>query len=162
MSTPQKKSTKKENKYYLWLDYDEDRSESGDSDHGDGTPYSGYSRHYIQWNLNGVHRKEDSIEKFFKDSKEVSEETFNSEKVWVVVVRYGDGGTFGHTDGYWDIPLITSSRNEAIEKVEFIKQTVKGQVKKPDEYYTWNGYFANLEDVYAKEFTVDDHSKIYR
>lgn len=72
----------------------------------------------------------------------------------ILVVIYGDGCTFGHTDGYvmYYGPFTES---EAIELAALINKDLTEQLRKRyaeitgNEYMStpWTGYFANLQEV---------------
>lgn len=65
--------------------------------------------------------------------------------LFVVVVRYYDGDTFGQTCGYGSVEGVFLTETEAALRVTALKQgsmSVKG-------YNPWDGYFAGLTDVEA-------------
>lgn len=78
-------------------------------------------------------------DRFFYDSIEVDEETFTSDVVYLAVVRYSDGDTFGQSSGHWHIVGAYSTVKEADQK---LKEALDGEGYKP-----WNGYFSSLEDT---------------
>lgn len=95
------------------------------------------------------------------DSFEVSQQVFQAEKVFLVIVRYYDGGTFGRTTGLWRIQEAFTTGAEALLFAEKIRS---GEYEKECEeksgrynhYLCWTGYFAGLEDVEVHCFSVKD------
>lgn len=69
------------------------------------------------------------------------EEVFKKQFVYLVVVRYYDGGTFGRTCGYHIFWSIRATEAEVIAD----KENIQGPKK--DGYREWDGYFSGLEDV---------------
>lgn len=66
------------------------------------------------------------------------------DKVWLVVARYYDGGTFGGTSGLWQIVEVAASAKDA-------QDISAGVARRPGP---WKGYFASLEDVEIHERVV--------
>lgn len=62
---------------------------------------------------------------------------------WVTVVRYSDGGTFGQTLGYGALEGVFSSKKEADDRAEEIRNGGKSI----EGWTAWDGYFARLERV---------------
>ena len=92
-------------------------------------------------------------------------------RVYVMVVRYGDGDTFGHSDGNWQV--IGAFDNE--KEVYAIKKAIErsGELDKEDSYDTaydcvtaafkpsgisvhpaWIGYFNSLESVEIHKMVI--------
>lgn len=71
-----------------------------------------------------------------------------------VIVIYGDGGTFGHTDGYTQyLPPMTSEQAHKVAEIikdgpKDIVEALKEVIELPKYWYPrWQGYFSNLEQV---------------
>ena len=79
---------------------------------------------------------------------------YAAETVYLVVVRYGDGDTFGHTYGNWTVFAATASEEEALKIGESIEDG--SLVKKKPGYYRWTAYFNSLESVEIHAFRVRD------
>lgn len=70
--------------------------------------------------------------------------------VYVVLVRYKDGDTFGNSYGHGYIEGVYLSEDQAQKIVESIREdkyVKKGGAKKFASYLPWNGYFNRLESV---------------
>lgn len=94
------------------------------------------------------------------ESFEVSEEVWNSEKVYLVIPRYSDGGTFGRTVGYWCIQGAYADEASALK----LARSIQGKNFKAEypemasAYMPWEGYFSGLQDVEVHCFTIRDGS----
>lgn len=87
-------------------------------------------------------------------SLDVPPQVFNHpDYVYLVVVRYSDGGTFGHTTGYWHVSLVTTDRDEALKMETAIRANT---LPKEGVYKPWEGYFSSLEDVEIHGFKISD------
>lgn len=82
---------------------------------------------------------------FFKDSIEVDPSVLECSEVYLVVVRYQTGDTFGRSLGNFHFYSVRKTEQEAIED-RFACET---PVKKGDygSYRPWDGYFERLEFV---------------
>jgi len=70
--------------------------------------------------------------------------------VWLVIVRYVTGGTFGRTLGCWHMVGAYECQSEADKVKASIRDgTYQG-------YKPWTGYFESLEDVEIHKMTVGE------
>jgi len=77
--------------------------------------------------------------------------TIKKDEVYMVVVRYYDGDTFGVTYGLWSIEGVFESQKEA----ENIKKSIENKTyESPKGYNVWDGYFAGLESVNIWETVI--------
>ena len=144
----------KEHSYEMYMTYHED--ESG------GQPLPGESGRFAC--------REDGRIDFFpkKLYSEVDENTFYwvetlycnfdpkgmiGKEVYVLVVRYRTGDTFGHSTGQWFVEGAYLDGDKAREVAELINND-KYKGNKP-----WNGYFERLENVELHKFTLQ--GKLY-
>ena len=96
---------------------------------------------YRQLTVKSIHKTEPA-NCFFFDSIEVDEAVLNSKTVFLVIVRYSDGDTFGTTHGYHYFYSVRTTGEEVEEdKLEISKPS------KPGVYRPWDGYFSSLEDI---------------
>jgi hypothetical protein len=70
--------------------------------------------------------------------------------VFLVVVRYEDGDTFGSCYGNFHFYSIRATEKEA-EKDKAIIETPRGE---NDDYRPWDGYFERLEEVEIYEMPL--------
>lgn len=63
--------------------------------------------------------------------------------LWVVVVRYSDGGTFGLSCGYGSIEGVYATQEEA----EVRRKELREGGKSITGFNVWDGFFARLQDV---------------
>jgi len=75
--------------------------------------------------------------------KSTGQEPWAQQGLWVVVVRYSDGGSFSSTNGYGFIEGVFVSKDEAETVAERLR---KGGACR-DGYNPWEGYFASLIGV---------------
>jgi len=154
--------------FYIQCEYE---THVGDrQDDGDGSPYSGFD-HEVMDN----HRFTIS-----KVKPDYPDQTYTTEldKAYVVAVIYGDGGTFGRTDGYVQylgpfskekaeevMSLIDSTKDKiwhTKEQTKFKENTdrLKSLMKEYNKYFyaNWTGYFASFEGMYllCSDGTVEE------
>lgn len=157
MSKKNKKTLEK--KLYIDVDYYESTGSSEDP--GDGSPYSGYSHSIIHINSYGplyfseegrgyLSREVESswyhYEHNWRENKDLpkicshpnEEECQDIEFLYIVVVRFGDGGTFGRTDGYFEFPFISKDEQECIDWIHTNSSRIK---------QAHSGYFESFEGV---------------
>lgn len=77
------------------------------------------------------------------DSLEVPPELLNEKFVYLVVVRYRDGDTFGHTTGDYHFYSVRATREEVDQDRKYLESTEHSS----ELYLPWTGYFARLENV---------------
>lgn len=144
-----RKKKQKQPEFRLYIDYSE--YITGGEAIGDG-PFCDHEDEYREVYLNGVYRSMDSPKApFFYDSKEVAEETFKKDTVYLVVVRYTTGNTFGTIHGAWHIEGIYPDAAQAAIACRKIEDgTYQG-------YKPWDGYFERLENVDIRQFDVKDN-----
>lgn len=92
-----------------------------------------------------LHRQQPQ-HRFFYDSIEVSNpDLVKLDKLYLAVVRYSTGSTFGHTEGEWFIVGVAPTYQIAEEMLkEATKPSVKGDYR---NYKPWEGYFESLTDT---------------
>jgi hypothetical protein len=92
-----------------------------------------------------LHREQPK-NRFFYDSIEVlNEDLIKLDKLYLAVVRYSTGDTFGRTEGEWDIVGVAPTYKIAeVMLEEAIKPAKPGDYK---NYKPWEGYFERLEDT---------------
>ena len=138
---------------YFYLKYKESRS-GGESESSE--PYSCRSPEYIEVTFQSLSREKG--DDFFPYTVEVDEDTYGHDTVFLVVVRYQDGDSFGSSHGNWMVWRTVSSEEEALKIQASIKD---GSLDKDKTTYRpWTGYFNNLEDVEIHGFRVGSHSSI--
>ena len=141
-----KRNRKVEHSHVLYMNVTE-RSSGGEAESDE--EWSHHSDVVLDVQFISVYRnKKDGF--FPSYSFEVSEEIYNSDKVFLVIPRYFDGGTFGRTCGYWKVEGAFLTETEALE---MSRQIETGTYKK-GQFLSWNGYFAGLEGVEVHCFTI--------
>ena len=89
------------------------------------------------------------------DAKEMIKK---GDHIYLVVVRYSDGGTFGHSSGHMSLPIGFLDRDLAYDFAEKVRQKPRTWPKKAafgwDGYCSWDSYFGGLEYVEVERHTV--------
>jgi hypothetical protein len=133
-----KKKQKKETpiEYQLYLSYSE-TEEGGAICEGEEGPYCSHEPVYITFTPLGVHRERG-------DSQETITINFDPstvEDVYLVIVRYSSGSTFGSSYGNWHVESAYKDKDVAFSVSATIRDdTYPG-------YKPWEGYFESLESV---------------
>lgn len=88
--------------------------------------------------------------RFYYDSIELpNKKMLEMDRLFLAVVRYGTGGTFGHTNGAWYIVGIAPTYK--------IAEAILEEATKPSKpgdyshYKPWEGYFESLQDTEIHE-----------
>ena len=81
-------------------------------------------------------------ERFFYDSFEVDDSLLEKNELFLAVVRYSTGDTFGSSHGMWHIHGAFADYETALKELEEVtKPSPKGG------YKPWEGYFESLEGI---------------
>jgi len=121
-------------------------------------PYSSRSPTYITVTFTSLSRESGT---FFVHDIKVSDEVYEADEVFLVVVRYQDGNSFGTSHGNWDVFDAVATEDEAIKIAKSIEdgslvKAVEADQKKGiyHRYILWTGYFNSLEGVEIHSFKV--------
>jgi hypothetical protein len=100
-------------------------------------PYSNREPKLIKVDFLLLFRKDP--DKFFYDSIEIADESLlTRDYLYLSVVRYSTGDSFGTTSGAWHIIGLSKSYDEA-------KEMLENALKDPNGYKPWEGYFERLQ-----------------
>jgi len=148
-----KKKTKqskkiKEKKFFLYVVYEADRV-PGKIEEEDEYEYL-----HIGLEVFGICRKDP--DRIYQEKIEVPEDICHANVVYLVVVRYRDGGTFRSTTGHYEFVDIVYTPGEAIDMRYEIEEDKFSARKFREGYLPWKGCFAKLEKVEIHEFKVTD------
>lgn len=141
------------------------------NDYHDGEEYGKWERSYDS-SLTKISRNKDLLDKWNFEAYRVNDEVYNAQNLYVVIVEYSTGDTFGRSDGHLAIAFVTENADEAVEcknaileqdgyEYEHAYSFREKTDKKPkwDEqfrdhpknvrqgYAPWNGYFERIESV---------------
>lgn len=139
----------------LYLVYDETRSGGGICAGQENDPWPNREDEYIEVHFKALYRQPPS-DRFFYDSFEVTEEVYNAEKVHMAVVRYGDGDTFGRSNGHWSVEGIFLTLAEAEETLAKLEEDAGKPFTVGKYNKNWHGYFASFEGTQVEIMTVFD------
>lgn len=153
---------KKDNKQHIWLLYSEDKS--------GGEPLSddrwcSYSDSYTEFHPKQLLVNEP--ETIYQELIEVDFEPIEhiNDSVYLLVVRYSSGNTFGNSYGNWTIVECSLDKDKLIKTKGLIeaddRRYMLSSRKKSANVYTapcgyncWQGHFESLENVVIYEFTL--------
>lgn len=102
--------------------------------------------------------REPPKDRFYYDSVVIPDNhsaMLKMKKLFLAVVRYSTGDTFGHTIGMWHIvglaPTFEIAQAMVKEAIEPSPEPKKGQYR---HYKPWEGYFESLEDTEIHELNL--------
>ena len=153
MAKKKTKKVKKPEPKYIYLSYDEYRS-GGEVEEGqsENDRYASREDTDIDFQPRGI-----SVELGNRIDIDNIQVNFNpldyvDKRIYLVIVRYSTGDTFGHTNGAWCIEGAYLTDLEAINVRDSINNdSYKG--KYPD----WKGYFERLESAGVESFILHQH-----
>lgn len=93
--------------------------------------WSYYSSSYTELEVVGISKTQQN---FFDCSLEVDEETYNQDKVWLVVKRYSDSGTFQTLHGLFSFEGIGSTKEQA----SHLEQRIRAEAHELDDVDLYN------------------------
>ena len=136
------KLSKPSPEYRLYIDYE---SSARGGDPKDDSHWPDYTDKHIDVKFIRFHREPPKT-KFFYDSIIVPEELLSKDKLYLCVVRYSSGDTFGNSFGKWAIVGVTASYKEAeLLLEEAIKPSLPRKKGLRPSYKPWEGCFERLE-----------------
>lgn len=134
----------------LYLNYDENR---WGGDPLDDEPYSDREDEVIDITWLGV-----TLDKanagFLREELKCGDRVKYGDKVYVVIVRYSDGDTFGTTSGNF---YIMEGRvfGRRILAEDILEDALRSRTKADiNNWYPWHGFFAQFESASIHEFVV--------
>lgn len=149
----------------LYIKVDETESLGSSHDDGDGSRWSGFSHSVIHVNSWGPvyfaengkgwgHKRVDEGHYHYNFNPVLPDEeslTGDTRYLYLIVVRYGDGGIFGRTDGYYDFPGVFLSADEAYDFARKHEKDFEG---------AHNGYFESYEGWDVQCVELKDESDV--
>lgn len=120
-------------------------------------PYSCRSPEYITVTFTSLSRESGT---FFGHNIEVTDEVYAADEVFIVVVRYRDGDSFGSSHGNWTVWAATATEAEAVKIAEsitdgsLVKEAEKAKGNGGWVSFPWTGHFNGLEGVEVHGFRV--------
>jgi hypothetical protein len=141
MSKMKNKVIEEQEKPRIWIEYTT-HEEGGDTIDPDDR-WSNRTDHNIELQVKKLYKSEPK-HLFFKDSIEVEDlSILEKQYVYLVVVRYQTGDTFGTSHGNFKFYSVRGTEDEVIKD--------RADIEKPrgpnDPYRAWDGYFERLENV---------------
>lgn len=155
MSMQPEQGTRQMERYELFIDTTEDSTGGVALSNEEWCSYSDIVK-TVEFNC--VYRKRNPDSFWAGHSFEVTEEVYKAPRVFLAIVRYSDGGTFGRTVGYWEIMGAFTTEAEALA----MTNSIEGGTFKTDyphlarSYMPWEGYFSGLQGTEVHSFPILD------
>lgn len=115
----------------VFIEYNEDKN-GGELKEPDNQ-WSSRTETNIDVKFIRAHKEQPKL-RFFYDSVEVDERYLQLDALYLIVVRYSTGNTFGHTEGAWHIVNVAPTYKTAELILEEALESKTG-------YKPWEGYF---------------------
>ncbi len=168
---PKKSKKQEQPKSYVWLLYDSFSSGGGIIDPDE--KWSSREDAYIEFTPLQLLCNEPGV--VFQEQIEIDFDPVSlaGGKVYVLVVRYTSGNTFGRSFGHWTVEgcspdlesiskqktLIKKDNDQYLGAIGAAKRNRKSTYLSDRGYNAWQGYFESLEQVVIYEFTLNaDHN----
>lgn len=150
------KSKLKENMSTLYMYYEESRSGGGIQAGEEEQSWPCYNPVYYSFNMRGISLNGNLS--YYKESIDVDWDVKDGEKVFVLIARYGSGGTFGRTHGHFSLQGIFRTEQEMLEKQAILQKDTDDYKDRKNNrqvpYHPWIGYFECLEHFEQYETEV--------
>jgi len=147
----------KKKKYEIHLNYNS--SEDGGNTIEPDDPWSSRTDRHRYFYPKTLFINRDDVPTWQSERIEIDFKPEKGTDVFLVVVRYTDGDTFGTSYGNWHIECVFQKRKEAKELKEKIEKEEKEyedngrKWSKDDVYRPWRGYFERME--YVEIYNLD-------
>jgi hypothetical protein len=138
----------------LYLSYQETRSGGEICEGQENDPWPSHEDEDIEFYPTRINKTTDKAQ-WMKESIPIDFDALEGQDVWVVVVRYGTGGTFGHTNGAWQVMGAFEHQGQAEKlRTSINDDTYVAENNYGCGYICWKGYFESLQDVEVHKMTV--------
>ncbi|MDE2095710.1 MAG: hypothetical protein KGL39_00505 [Patescibacteria group bacterium] len=133
----------------LYVDYCESYSGGEIRAGQENKDWPDYEDEYIDFRITSCHLEKGNAE-WLRQEENVAFKPEIGQKVYIVLVRYTTGSTFGTVYGAWFIAGVYDDENRAKE--------VEGKIEagKWSDSGVWTGFFSSLEEVFVEEFLVEE------
>ena len=150
-----KKKPEPEKKPQLFLYYSESRSGGEICEGQEKDDWPSYETAYIELAIIGLFRDRQTI-KGYCEVIDVDDELIKAEKLYLALIRYGDGDTFGNSEGHTAFLGVAVTREDAQKLID------EALNDKSDTYRPWTGYFNTLEGSDVVPLRVDEEYHKYQ
>ena len=170
------KKKDKEPKFVLHVGYDSWHTSGGEAENPNDRWSSRTDSHYDS-EVFGVFKSKESSKAIMWETFEVTEEIYNSNKLFLITVTYSSGDTFGHSEGHIKIADYATTYEAACEikdiiihndkakrnnKYSYNKKEMMKEIKYEPRvcgYISWDGYFKSLTSISIDGFEIKDSFK---
>ena len=122
-------------------------------DYHEGVQFGEWEQQYDN-DVTKVSRDSKLLNRYNFTACKVPDEVYDASYVYIVVVTYSTGDTFGNSSGNLAIAFITENPEEALKAKEVIETVTDGWTeewckhpKSVASYPRWQGYFERVESV---------------
>lgn len=125
-------------------------------DEREDVEWGSWETHYDS-SVTKVSRNKDLLNKWNFESFSVPQSTYDAEYVYVVVVTYESGNTFGRSYGNVTVAFVTENPDDAVDAKEAIDKGWTDEWRDhPNScgYAPWDGYFERVQSVNIEFFKV--------
>lgn len=141
----------------LYLTYEEYRTGGEVCAGQENESWPSYEDEHVHFTPLKVYLESTDVPSWQKETFTADADLKRGDTVHLVIVRYGDGGTFGMTYGYWKIMAAYTNYEDA---VKLCKEIPSGEWKElpglgPSAYACWEGYFSSFDGVDVHTFVVE-------
>jgi len=136
----------------LYVYYTEDRSGGEICEGDEDSSWPNYEDENIEFEV--LEARSVPRQSWIKEVVKIDDNIKSGDEVYIVVVRYYDGGTFGRTCGYFSFQFATKSYEQA-EACERALRKGDASTFDCETFMPWFGYFSGLEDVEIWKVVVD-------
>lgn len=133
----------------VYVDY---KSTVRESSSGDASKYEHSWEAEKDLNVLGVYKDRKHCRSWEVEEMNVLDSEIG-DTLFIVVVRYSDGDTFGHSTGNFDFVQIVKTAEQAVKLRGFIaankykKYMCLGKGQRREVHLSWTGYFNSLESI---------------
>jgi hypothetical protein len=119
-------------------------------DYHDGKRFGDWEKTYSN-KVEKISRNKDLLNKWNFEEYKVPDETYAASTLYLVVVTYSSGDSFGRSEGNTSVAYITENSGEALEIRDMInvgkKPSKDDQKYQHGGYAPWDGHFERVSDV---------------
>jgi hypothetical protein len=117
-------------------------------DYHSGEQYGEWETEYDN-TVTKISRNKDLLQNWNFEECKVPDEVYDAPFLYLVVVTYSTGDTFGRSSGNTAIAYITEDPEEAVKIRDDLNlgKNPSNDAKCPKGYCPWDGYFESMDDV---------------
>ena len=150
-----KNKVEEKKKYPIYVYYDTSSHGGGICEGDEDSDWPMYETEYTEFRVTDIRLDSGNISCYNRETCEVEWEPKIGDKVFVLVVRYSDGCTFGQSCGYFHIYGVFRTEEELLS-YKIALENYTEETKWSDYHRPWVGYFSSLEGWEIYEATLGE------